>query len=66
MYLEDENILEFQELYKKRFNKDISHKDAFTSLTKLVNLMRLIDKPITKVGFERLQERRRGLGIEPK
>lgn len=53
----------YKTLFKVRFGKDLDDKTASEQLTKLVNLMRLIDKPITKAEFERLQKRRKELDI---
>lgn len=63
MCITPEYLKRFKALFKDKFDQDIDNRDAFTSLTKLVNLMRLIDKPITKAQFERLEERRMELGI---
>ena len=63
MCITPEYLKKFKVLLKEKFNQNISDKDAFANLTKLVNLMRLIDKPITKAQFEKLQARRNELGI---
>ncbi len=63
MCITPEYLKRFKALFKEKFNQDIGDQDAFISLTKLVNLMKVIDRPITKAEFERLQERRRELGI---
>lgn len=63
MHISDKQLEKFRELYKKKFNQIIDRQEAFASLTKLVNLIRIIDKPITEAEFERLQERRKELGI---
>jgi hypothetical protein len=59
------SIAEFQELYRKRFKKEISHEKAYESYSKLLTLMKAIYKPMTKVGYKKLQERRKELGINP-
>ena len=57
----DEDITKFQTLYKKHFGEEISRERAHSEGIKLVRLMPLIYKPMTKAQYERLQERRRFL-----
>ncbi len=64
--LTDEDIAEFRELYRKRFNKDISYEEAYEGYSRLLILMKAIYKPMTKEGYRKLQERRKELGIKPK
>jgi len=45
MVLSDENIKEFQELYKQHFGKEISKEDACENGTKLLRLISLIYRP---------------------
>ena len=44
--LTDEQIENFQAIYKKRFGKEISREEAFEKGMKLVNLLKNIYKPI--------------------
>jgi hypothetical protein len=44
----NEQICQFQELYKKQFGKEISSEDALEQSTKLIRLMELVYKPMTK------------------
>ncbi len=53
--LTDQQIEEFQDLYRKRYKKEISKKDALEQSIKLVMLLRRIDKPMTKERFEEIQ-----------
>jgi hypothetical protein len=46
MLLTDEQVSDFQRIYKDRFGKTINRKDAYEQGAKLVNLMKLIYKPI--------------------
>lgn len=56
MHLTEEDITQFQTLYKKHFGEDISRERAHEEGIKLVRLMQLIYKPMTKEGKERLKE----------
>lgn len=53
-----EKLDEFKFLYKKHFGKDISDAEALESATKLINLVRLVYKPMTKKEFEAVEKRR--------
>jgi hypothetical protein len=44
--LSDENIREFQELYKEHFGVEISKEEAYENGTKLLHLISLIYRPI--------------------
>lgn len=61
MQLTNEQIAEFQELYRKHFSEEISHEQAHEEGIKLVRLMQLIYKPMTKQEYGRLQERRKNI-----
>ena len=54
-----ESLEEFKKIYRKRFGKDISDQDALESATKLLNLLRVVYKPMTKEEFSKLEERRK-------
>lgn len=54
-----EQLEEFKSIYRKEFGKDISDQDALESATKLLNLLRLVYKPMTKEEFSKLEERRK-------
>lgn len=56
--LSDEQITQFQALYKKRFGKEISRKEAYEQGAKLIRLVELIYKPITEKDYRLLQKRR--------
>lgn len=53
-----EDIDKFKKIWKKRFKEDISDQKAVESATKLLNLMRIIYKPMTKKEYDKLQKRR--------
>lgn len=48
MRISDEKIEEYRELYKKHFGEEISKEEALEQLTKLVNMVKLIYRPIKK------------------
>ncbi len=54
-----ESLEEFKKIYRKQFGKDISDQDALESATKLLNLLRVVYKPMTKEEFSKLEERRK-------
>jgi len=60
--LSDEQIKKFQMLYKKYFGKEISKEEAYEEGAKLLRLVELIYKPMTKDEYKKLQERRRQTG----
>jgi len=41
-------VIEFQVVYKKQFNRDISYEEAEKMGTKLLKLMKIIYRPIPK------------------
>jgi len=57
--LSDEQIKQFQILYKNRFGKEISREEAYEKGVKLVRLVELIYKPMTEDEYKQLQKRRR-------
>jgi hypothetical protein len=61
MYLTDDEITEFQRIYRKNFGKEISREDARERGTKLVRLFEIIYKPMTKKEYDEIQELRKKL-----
>lgn len=57
--LTDEQVKKFQDIYRKRFGKEISNEDALEKGIKLVRLMEIIYKPITEKDLEMLKKRRK-------
>jgi hypothetical protein len=45
MKLSEEDIKEFQELYKEEFGKEISYQDAYDSAQKLITIVKIIMEP---------------------
>jgi len=58
MLLTEAQITRFQELYENRFRKKISKKEALEKGIKLVRLMQIVYKPISKKDYQELQKRR--------
>ncbi len=58
MLLLDADIKKFQELYKARFGVDISKDEACAKGTQLLNLMKIVYKPMTKEEHELIHKRR--------
>lgn len=56
--LTEEQITEFQEIYKRVFGEEISRAKALEEGIRLVSLMKIIYKPITKEEFKELQGKR--------
>jgi len=64
--LSDEQIKQFQILYKNRFGKEISREEAYEKGAKLVRLVELIYKPMTEDEYKQLQKRRKEIdGSKP-
>lgn len=57
--LSDEQITKFQTLYKNRFGKEISREEAYEQGVKLIRLIELIYKPMTKEEYKIVQKRRK-------
>lgn len=66
MYLSEDDTYKFIELYKRKFNKTLSYKEAQEEFSKLLELTKAIYKPMSKEGFTKLEKRRKELGILPK
>jgi hypothetical protein len=59
MQLTDKDIENFQALYKKHFNKDISRAEALAKGTQLLTLMKAVYKPMTQEEYDFTQARRK-------
>ena len=57
--LTDEQVKKFQDIYRKRFGKEISKEDALEKGIKQVRLMEIIYRPITENDLKMLKKRRR-------
>ena len=56
--LTDEQIVQFQEMYFRRYEKEISKEDAYDQAIKLTTMLRLIYKPMELEEYEATQKRR--------
>ncbi len=61
--LSDDDIKEFQAVYKKHYKKEISYETAYLIYSKLLTLTKEIYSPMTKEGYKKLEERRKELGL---
>lgn len=52
----EEDVKKFKELYKKETGKDISDEEALDSVTSLVEMIRLIYKPIKKSNLDKIEK----------
>jgi hypothetical protein len=57
--LSDEQIKKFQELWLKRFGKEISRDEAYEKGVKLMRLVELTYKPMTREEYGLLEKRRK-------
>ena len=57
--LTEEQVKKFQDIYQKRFDKEISKAAVLEKGIKLVRMMKIIYKPITKKEFDAFQKRRK-------
>jgi hypothetical protein len=62
MVLSDDAISKFQAIYKTRFGRQISRKDALEKGVRLLRLVALVYKPMTEGEFNQLQDRRKQTG----
>ena len=59
-----EQLQDFKRLYKEHFGKDISDADALESATKLIDMLRVVYKPMTKEEFDELAKRNLSIPLE--
>lgn len=57
MQISKEKLEEFKKIYKKRFKKTLSSQDALEQGTKLLRLVELIYKPMTKEEYEKYKNK---------
>lgn len=60
--LSDEQITKFQTLYKNHFGKEISREEAYEKGIKLIRLVEITYKPMTKDQHQMVQERLQEIG----
>ncbi|MBU0978374.1 MAG: hypothetical protein ABIJ03_04035 [Patescibacteria group bacterium] len=61
----DKQMAKFKTLYKSHFNEDLSPQDALDKAMKLLVMMKIVYKPMTVEQYNRVQESRKRLGLEP-
>ncbi|MEK7576147.1 MAG: hypothetical protein AAB482_00460 [Patescibacteria group bacterium] len=60
--LSDEQVKKFQELWLKKFGKEISKEVAYEKGVKLLRLVELVYKPMTEAEFDLVKKRRKETG----
>ena len=60
--LTEAQIKRYQELYRKRFGKEISKEAAYEQGSALVSLLDSIYRPMTEKEYEQVQKRRKETG----
>ena len=50
--LTEKDVLEFMAIYKKQFGKEIDYETAYDQAAKLVRIMQIVHRPITKEQYE--------------
>lgn len=60
--ISDGQLKKFQKICRDRFGREISREEALESGTKLLRLIELVYRPMTKEEFGKLQKRRKETG----
>ncbi|MBI3590517.1 MAG: hypothetical protein HY094_03950 [Candidatus Melainabacteria bacterium] len=63
MHLSNENISEYQEVYKQYFRVELTREEAMEGLSQLVRALELTYKPMTEAELKQVKKRRKELGI---
>jgi hypothetical protein len=58
MQLTPEQVAKFQAIYKAKFGREISNEQAYEQGVKLVRLMEIVYRPMTRAEYKKAQERR--------
>jgi hypothetical protein len=56
--ISEKALKEFKAIYKKEFDIELSDQDALESATKLLRLVEIIYKPMTKEEYGKVQKQR--------
>jgi len=51
--IQEKYVLEFQRLYKKIYKEKITYDEALKQCTAMVNLCKIVYKPITRIDLEK-------------
>lgn len=54
-----ESLEGFKKIYKKRFGEDLPNQVALEKATKLLNLVKVVYRPMTQEEYDKVQERRK-------
>jgi len=57
MNISEAQLTSFKVLYKQHFGEELNHKDAYEKALKLVRMMQLVYKPITKEQYQQVIKR---------
>jgi hypothetical protein len=57
--LSEAQVTKYQILFKAKFGREINHENAYIQGLKLINIIKLIYKPITYSEYKQVQERRK-------
>ena len=60
MQLTKQQLDEFKKLYSQRFGEDLSDEQAAAKAAKLLGLLQMIYKPLTKEEFEKFSQESEG------
>lgn len=66
MTISKKRIEEYGELYKKRFGKEISQEEALEQAISLVNMVKLVYKPIKKSDLKSQKNRQLKIKATPR
>jgi len=56
--ISEKALKEYKAIYKKEYGVDLPDEEALEQATKLLNLMKIIYRPISKEDYEKLQKHR--------
>lgn len=58
MKISEKSLKEYKAIYKKEYGIDLPNEEALEQATKLLNLMKIIYRPISKDDYGKIQKRR--------
>ena len=56
MHLKEKYVLEFQQLYKKIYKKELTRDEAYSQCKSLIKLCLIVYRPLTKSDLKDLQK----------
>lgn len=59
MLLSDTHILEFQEMYRNHFGKELSKEEAYDKAIKLIELVEIAYQPLTEEDLLKVEQSRK-------